>query len=42
MNNGHTNPTTSIRKSFVTGQTWNPSQYTTRSSTRRWTSLRRA
>jgi len=27
MNNGHTNPTTSIRKSFVTGQTWNPSQY---------------
>ena len=25
MNNGHTNPTTSIRKSFVTGQTWNPS-----------------
>lgn len=28
MNNGHTNPTTTIRKSFVTGQTWNPSQYT--------------
>ena len=28
MNNGHTNPTTSIRKSFVTKQTWNPSQYT--------------
>jgi peptide/nickel transport system substrate-binding protein len=28
MNNGHTNPTTSIRKSFVTGQTWNPSQWT--------------
>ncbi|MFN0185728.1 MAG: ABC transporter substrate-binding protein, partial [Aquabacterium sp.] len=27
MNNGHTNPTTSIRKSFVTKQTWNPSQY---------------
>jgi peptide/nickel transport system substrate-binding protein len=27
MNNGHTNPTTTIRKSFVTGQTWNPSQY---------------
>ena len=27
MNNGHTNPTTSIRKSFVTGQTWNPSLY---------------
>ena len=25
MNNSHTNPTTSIRKSFVTGQTWNPS-----------------
>jgi peptide/nickel transport system substrate-binding protein len=25
MNNGHTNPTTTIRKSFVTGQTWNPS-----------------
>ena len=28
MQNGHTNPTTSIRKSFVTKQTWNPSQYT--------------
>lgn len=27
MLNGHTNPTTSIRKSFVTRQTWNPSQY---------------
>ncbi|WP_027578633.1 ABC transporter substrate-binding protein [Bradyrhizobium sp. Ai1a-2] len=27
MRNGHTNPTTSIRKSFVTKQTWNPSQY---------------
>ena len=27
MLNGHTNPTTSIRKSFVTKQTWNPSQY---------------
>lgn len=27
MNNGHTNPTTTIRKSFVTGQVWNPSQY---------------
>ena len=27
MNNGHTNPTTTIRKSFVTKQTWNPSQY---------------
>ncbi|WP_296692226.1 ABC transporter substrate-binding protein [Rhodoferax sp.] len=27
MNNGHTNPTTSIRKSFVKGQVWNPSQW---------------
>ena len=27
MNNGHSNPTTTIRKSFVTGQTWNPSQW---------------
>ena len=27
MNNGHTNPTTSIRKSFGTGQIWNPSQW---------------
>ena len=27
MQNGHTNPTTSIRKSFVTGQRWNPSGY---------------
>ena len=25
MQNGHTNPTTSIRKSFATGQQWNPS-----------------
>jgi peptide/nickel transport system substrate-binding protein len=25
MNNGHTNPTTTIRKSFVKGQLWNPS-----------------
>ena len=28
MNNGHSNPTTSIRKSFVTKQTWNPSMWT--------------
>ena len=28
MNNGHTNPTTTIRKSFVKGQVWNPSQWT--------------
>ncbi|GGC60697.1 ABC transporter substrate-binding protein [Chelatococcus reniformis] len=27
MRNGHTNPTTTIRKSFTTGQPWNPSQY---------------
>ena len=27
MNNGHTNPTTTIRKSFVRGQVWNPSQW---------------
>jgi peptide/nickel transport system substrate-binding protein len=27
MRNGHTNPTTSIRKSFVTKQTWNPAMY---------------
>ena len=27
MVNGHTNPTTTLRKSFMTGQTWNPSQY---------------
>jgi peptide/nickel transport system substrate-binding protein len=27
MNSSHTNPTTSIRKSFYTGQTWNPSMY---------------
>ena len=27
MNNGHTNPTTTIRKSFMTGQTWNPSNW---------------
>ena len=27
MNNGHTNPTTSIRKSFTPGQVWNPSQW---------------
>ena len=28
MNSSHTNPTTSIRKSFVTGQTWNPAMHT--------------
>ncbi|HKU93694.1 MAG TPA: ABC transporter substrate-binding protein [Vineibacter sp.] len=27
MNNSHNNPTTSIRKNFVTGQTWNASMY---------------
>src|SRR5262249_38238941 len=27
LNNAHTNPTTSIRKSFVKRQVWNPSQY---------------
>ena len=27
MTSGHTNPMTTIRKSFVSGQTWNPSQY---------------
>ena len=27
MDNGHTNPTTTIRKSFVAGQVWNPSQW---------------
>jgi len=27
MTNSHTNPTTTIRKSFVPGQVWNPSQW---------------
>jgi peptide/nickel transport system substrate-binding protein len=27
MNNGHTNPTTTIRKSFIPRQVWNPSQW---------------
>ena len=27
MNSGHVNPITTIRKSFVTKQTWNPSQF---------------
>ncbi len=27
MDNGHTNPTTTLRKSFGSGQTWNPSMY---------------
>ena len=27
LESGHTNPTTTIRKSFQTGQTWNPSQW---------------
>ena len=27
MNNGHTNPTTSIRKSFTPGQVWGPSMW---------------
>jgi peptide/nickel transport system substrate-binding protein len=29
MNNGHTNPTTTIRKSFTKGQQWNPSGWST-------------
>jgi len=28
MNSSHTNPTTSIRKSFISEQTWNPAMYT--------------
>ena len=27
MNNGHTNPLTTLRKNFVPGQVWNPSQW---------------
>jgi len=27
MNNGHTNPTRTLGKSFVTREVWNPSQY---------------
>ena len=27
VNSGHVNPVTTLRKSFVTGQKWNPSQY---------------
>jgi peptide/nickel transport system substrate-binding protein len=27
MDNGHTNPLTTLRKNFVPGQVWNPSQY---------------
>lgn len=27
MTSGHVNPTTTLRKSFVSGQTWNPSMY---------------
>ena len=27
MDNGHTNPTTTIRKNFLPGQVWNPSQW---------------
>ena len=27
MQNGHTNPITTLRKSFMSGQTWNPSMY---------------
>ncbi len=27
LQSGHVNPTTTLRKSFVTGQTWNPSMY---------------
>ena len=27
MNNSHNNPTTTIRKSFIKGQVWNPSQW---------------
>ncbi|MEM7077608.1 MAG: ABC transporter substrate-binding protein [Pseudomonadota bacterium] len=28
MNSGHVNPLTTLRKSFMTGQTWNPALYT--------------
>jgi peptide/nickel transport system substrate-binding protein len=28
MNSSHTNPTTTIRKSFISEQTWNPAMYT--------------
>ena len=27
MQSGHTNPTTTLRKNFLTGQTWNPAQF---------------
>ena len=27
MDTGHTNPTTTLRKNFMSGQTWNPSQW---------------
>lgn len=27
MDNGHTNPTTTVRKNFIKGQVWNPSQW---------------
>jgi peptide/nickel transport system substrate-binding protein len=30
LNSGHVNPITTLRKSFVTGQTWNPSQYSSK------------
>lgn len=35
MVSGHVNPTTTLRKSFVTGQTWNPSMYSDPSFDRR-------
>ncbi len=31
MGSGHVNPTTTLRKSFVTNQTWNPSMYSSES-----------
>ena len=36
MGNGHTNPTTTIRKSFVRGQVWNPSQWNDPEYDKRW------
>ena len=35
MSNGHTNPTTTIRKSFVPGQVWNAAQWGNEAYTKR-------
>ena len=42
MNNGHTNPIITLRKSFVTGALWNPSRYSDPAFDAKWIRYRAA